>query len=157
IVSAGGADSVTEAYNKFFNRQSPCETTIRIERNCVSSAEAVRGIIDAGGVASLAHPAYSPIPDSELHSILSELSNEGLAAMEVFHPAHSREEIVRLEKFSRHYGLLPTGGSDCHGPFEEHLSLIGTIEIPGNTVLELKEIHAGRRREKNFGTNHFSP
>lgn len=78
--------------------------------------EAVRAIVAAGGVASLAHPGSDCISNSRP---LQLLIDAGLKGLEVYHPRHSKGEITRLEHFRIAKGLIATGGSDFHGEGRE--------------------------------------
>ncbi len=140
IVTAGGAESVTEAYNKFFIRHEESNRTFPfLERKSMSPADAVRIIKLVGGIASFAHPAYSPIRQDDMLEMLDQLKAEGLDGLEVFHPSHSAEAVLHLTELARTHDLLATGGSDCHGPFGEHESMMGTVRLPEGTLERLKQ------------------
>ena len=131
IVSAGGATSVTEAYNRFFSKNSPERLPLR---KCSTPADAVRAIVSAGGVASLAHPGAKP----HVGELVRELKGSGLGGIEVWHRMHSDSDRSTLLVLAERDDLVATGGSDCHGPFEEHESLIGTVVVPPDSVDKLK-------------------
>ena len=95
----------------------------KIVRKKISSAEAIRLLKEAGGMAVLAHPMKirglgdrgSDLFWEHLDLMLRELKKLGLAGMECFHPSHSEEESLRLVDFAGKYHLHITEGSDFHG------------------------------------------
>ncbi len=92
-------------------------------------------IIEAGGVAVLAHPGRM-IGDWDLR----ELVKYGLGGIEVWYPAHSAAEVSRYFELGRKYGLIPTGGTDYHGRGAQVLGMEG---IPEQTILSLREACKG--------------
>lgn len=80
-----------------------------------SPVEGVRMILDAGGVAVLAHPAthgrYRPMDDQ----VIRRLAAEGLFGLEVGHRDNTEEGKKRLRALARRLGLEVTGSSDYHG------------------------------------------
>ncbi|MBX9670223.1 MAG: PHP domain-containing protein [Candidatus Obscuribacterales bacterium] len=133
IVSAGGAIDVSEAYEKFFRPGA----AIRAPRPSVSPQEAIDAIHNAGGLASIAHPSYS----DDLTEIIVQLADCGLDAIEAYHRSHQPKHVAQHLQLATTLGLGVTGGSDCHGPFEDHESLMGTIEMPLHIVPDLKLRH----------------
>jgi len=67
-----------------------------------------------------------------------ELIADGLRGIEVFHTNHPTKETSHYEKMAKHYGLLMTGGSDCHGLGKGRV-LIGTIRVPYALVDKLRK------------------
>src|SRR5262249_10534803 len=77
-------------------------------------------IRSAGGVAALAHPA--DIAGLEQH--LSDLVAVGLGGLEVYYGPYNPATVERLRAIAERFGLIPTGGSDYHGP-GIHPTLLG--------------------------------
>lgn len=136
IVSAGGAPDVSTAYSKFYDRKSK----YFVQRESVSPVDAIDAIKAAGGIISIAHPGMSSSKDySDLIGVLSRC---GLDAIEAFHSAHTAESVSKQLALAEKFDLLVTGGSDCHGPFEEYESLMGTVPVPPDVVAALKAARA---------------
>lgn len=80
-----------------------------------SPLEGVRMIVEAGGVAVLAHPAthgrYRVIDDRAV----AELVDAGLFGLEVHHRDNTEDGKVRLFELAEKFGLEVTGSSDYHG------------------------------------------
>ena len=60
---------------------------------------------------SLAHPGKQ-----RLEATVRALADDGLAAVEVFHPDHDEQDVARYRQIAKECDLLVTGGSDYHGP-----------------------------------------
>jgi predicted metal-dependent phosphoesterase TrpH len=130
IVAAGGASDIMEAYEKFMSKKS----AFYVPRNSVTPAEAIHAIRAAGGIASWAHPG-----DGEhVKDMVKELISYGLGAIEAYHQMHSVETTQSIVALASDFGLLVTGGSDCHGPYEECPPSIGTVTVPEEVVAKLK-------------------
>lgn len=113
MVKAGVVGSTKEAFRFWLTPGMP-----GYERrpDLPDAKEAVRAIVAAGGVASLAHPGTGCISEPRP---FQELVDAGMRGLEVYHPSHSRSEVGQLERFAKERGLVPTGGSDFHGEGRE--------------------------------------
>ena len=98
-------------------------------------AEAIRRIREAAGVASLAHPVRV---NGDLPSLLPELCEAGLNAIEAYHSDHGPEETQFFLDLARKHGLLVTGGSDFHGALKPSVRLgtgcHGNLHVPPEVV-----------------------
>jgi predicted metal-dependent phosphoesterase TrpH len=126
LVRGGHAASPDEAFEHFLKREHPWY----VPSEKWPAAEVVASIRAAGGVSSLAHAVW--YKDSE--TLIRRLAQEGLDAVEVFHPDHGPEEEARLGDVVRDLGLLITAGSDFHGVVEGRKhpgGVVGTAEMLG--------------------------
>ena len=89
----------------------------------------------AGGVTSVVCP-----PDTE-----PVLDEAGLDGMECIHTKHSTSMSEHYLEVADRFGLLVTGGSDCHGRTKNG-PLLGTIHLPYQHVEKLKQAVTDRRR-----------
>jgi predicted metal-dependent phosphoesterase TrpH len=122
LVEAGYVDKVADAFDRWIGRNGPAY----VERDKMTPVECVRCIVERGGLACIAHPA-----DLEgLDSILAELKDAGMAAMEVFYKSYPPETVERLQRAAQRYDLIPLGGSDYHGIFGNDEPLPGDIPLP---------------------------
>lgn len=128
MVNKGYVASVDEAFALYIGRNGPAY----VERYKLSPTEAVSLIKEAGGLPVLAHPR-------EVTHFLPSLVEQGLVGLEVYYNSYSAEDIRQLACLARKYGLIPTGGSDYHGP-----GVLDTVEIGGIWVPEgsLKRLQA---------------
>lgn len=135
LVEAGYVPTVKEAFDRWISRNGPAY----VEREKMTPEEAVRFIVERGGLACLAHPAE--LPDFEKH--LASLKGAGMAAMEVYYKDYPPETVERLRVTAEEFGLLPLGGSDYHGIFGPEEPLPGNIPLPDSSIERLLE--AARR------------
>ena len=104
-----------------------------------SSTEAVARIREAGGIASLAHPVRV---NGDVPTLLPELCEAGLNAIEAYHSDHSAEDVELYLELAARYGLLVTGGSDFHGAVKPGVRLgtgcDGNLHVPREVFERLK-------------------
>ena len=112
MVKYGYAETKEQAIKQFIDQ-------IRFRREYVRPEEAIAGILAAGGVPVLAHPAYGSgdqlILGDDMDSRVRRLMGFGLKGLEAFYsgfPGKIRGEILAL---AARYGLYVTAGSDYHG------------------------------------------
>ncbi len=112
MVKYGYADSKEQAIRAYINK-------LRLDAAFIAPDEAIRGILDAGGIPVLAHPCFGDgdqlIVGQEMEERLQHLMDYGLQGVEAFYSGFSpklREEMLAL---AERYGLYVTAGSDYHG------------------------------------------
>ena len=102
-------------------------------------------VLDEGGVPVLAHPGRD-LEKTDADELVDELVDYGLEGIEVMYSwDHKRENGYDIhfgqeysQELAERYGLIPTGGSDCHGS-ETDKYLIGSVKLPVSNVEELAE------------------
>lgn len=98
-----------DAFNKYLGDDRPGYSPHRTR----PAEDAIRLIHEAGGVASLAHPAADGIDRNEIEA----LAAMGLDALEVFRPDQAAPAHHKWLQLAEELALVPTGGSDYHdGP-----------------------------------------
>lgn len=134
LVEQGAAATLDEAFRRFIGIGRPAF----VPKPTVGAEEVIRVVHRAGGVAILAHPASSRVRQEEIHA-LAEL---GLDGFEVTHPKHTSSVRKKLGRLIDEMGLLPSGGSDFHGPgagttkLGEHAVPIEWLEALRNAAME---------------------
>jgi 3',5'-nucleoside bisphosphate phosphatase len=87
-----------------------------VEREDPLPEEGIQRILDAGGVASLAHARRLNQSDPLTEEILiRNFVEAGLGAIEVWHSDHDEAARARYTHLARKYDLAVSGGSDYHG------------------------------------------
>ncbi|MFA6349547.1 MAG: PHP domain-containing protein, partial [Candidatus Omnitrophota bacterium] len=94
--------------------------------------QAIDLIKSVKGIPVLAHPFT--LYDDQL---IPELIGYGIMGLEVYYTEHSQSMINAYLRMAKEYGLLVTGGSDCHGDAKPKIK-IGSIKIPYALVEALK-------------------
>lgn len=125
--------SVNEAFHKYLGYAKPAYE----EKYVVSPSEAIRVIHVAGGLACLAHPVLYARDD-----LIEGLVADGLDGIEVVHVKQGPGEIRRYTEMADRYGLLKSGGSDCHGD-GRGAPVMGCVAVPQAYLDELREAHRG--------------
>jgi predicted metal-dependent phosphoesterase TrpH len=106
----------------------------------IDTAEAIRLVRAAGGVAVLAHPAaerqHAPLPVGDLRA----LAAAGLWGVELDHPENRADWLPPLRAAAARLGLRATGASDYHGAGKPNL--LGERSTPGDTWAEIRSLVA---------------
>jgi len=126
LVEVGAVSNVDAAFRRYIGNAGPAF----VPKPTLSANEVIEVIHGAGGAAILAHPASSRVAD---RTIL-DLADIGLDGFEVVHPKHKKAQQARLRRLIDSSGLLPSAGSDFHGPGGGRTSM-GSCAAP----LEWKE------------------
>lgn len=128
LVMEGHCSSVDDAFRRYLKTNRPAWAP----KPKVSAADAIQIIHRAGGVAVMAHPGLNRIDQC-----IPGLVKAGIDGLECFHSRHSTRMSERYLQIADQYGLLVTGGSDCHG-MNKGEPLIGTVRLPYLHVEQLK-------------------
>lgn len=152
LVRAGYVSSVQDAFDKWLATGRPAFTP----RTGPSPAAVVDTIHEAGGVASMAHPAVT-----RRDELIAPLVEHGMDAIEVYHSDHSPEDQQLYKAMAKRLGALVSGGSDFHGddptfakatvgrparnPSRTRRSTLGVVLLPANAFAELEDKAASIR------------
>ena len=101
-----------------------------VDHRWATLAEALDWIHDAGGIATVAHPARYRVGISALMRFLGEFRDCGGRAIEVASGSHTTEQIQQFARIARDYGFLASRGSDFHGPQESYCDLGRLADLP---------------------------
>ena len=152
MVKHGYAETKEQAMQKYIN-------LLRFRREFVSPKEAIAGILGAGGIPVLAHPAYGSgeqhITGEEMEQRLRRLTGFGLQGLEAFYSGFSAELSGEMLRFAERFGLYVTAGSDYHGA-NKAISLGDTgldenADWPAGLRRFLEDVKAGPSREQTDG------
>ncbi|MGD2121489.1 MAG: PHP domain-containing protein [Gemmatimonadota bacterium] len=128
LVDAGHVGNISEAFDRYIGDGHPAF----LPTSLLSPDEAIRLILEAGGIPVWAHP-----PEDRVESLLPRLVQAGLRGLEVYRPRHPARYTLRLEGLCRAWKLLMTGGSDWHGP--DRGSELGDFFVTAEEVAALLE------------------
>ncbi len=116
------------------------------EPRAYTAAEAIALIHEAGGIASLAHPAKIRRDKPLLEAAdLAPLVAAGLNGLEVWQIVHREPQRHHYAMVAGELGLLETGGSDCHGPRTGRGPRIGSQQVPYGVYERLSGVLLARR------------
>ncbi len=121
LLERGYVATVEEAFARYLDRGRPGY----VPRPRLHPREAVGLVRRAGGTPVLAHPGLSR--RELVLALLPELVEEGLQGIEVYYPEHRPEDTAAYLELCRRWDLIPTGGSDFHGP--GHRGELGQVAV----------------------------
>ncbi|CAI8770557.1 PHP domain-containing protein [Methylococcus capsulatus] len=119
LVQLGQAATVRDVFDKFLTQGKPGHVpTVWAEMTA-----AVGWIIEAGGVAVLAHPQRYKMTGSWIGRLAGDFKAAGGEAIEVVSGNATSSDIQANAAIARRHGLLASVGSDYHGPEQSWLKL----------------------------------
>ncbi len=139
LIEKSYARTINDAFQRYLGIGKPAY----VPKLRLTPDEAIKLILRSGGVPVLAHPYYGHYSNKNL---LNGLLHSGLKGIEVWHSKHSPSTTDMFLKLTAELGLLPTGGSDCHGPYSDDPPLMGNVKVDYSVLERLKECKAGLDR-----------
>jgi predicted metal-dependent phosphoesterase TrpH len=135
LMREGYVESLNEAFQRFLGHHAPAY----VPKMKVSMEEASAIVREAGGVMVLAHPGTL-----NRDHLIPGWTTRGLDGIEVWHTKHDAASVRRYSAMAAQYGLLMTGGSDCHGERTPGVK-IGSVPVPDSVLGPLEEAIRSRR------------
>jgi 3',5'-nucleoside bisphosphate phosphatase len=139
LMEAGYVQTFGEAFDKYIG--TGCYAYV--PRYKLTPEDAVHLIASANGLPVIAHPIELPGLD-ELHGWLPGLCEAGMVGLETYYGPYTPENERELLALAHEYNLVPTGGTDFHGP-GMHPTPLGGRHVPFEAVERLKAEAAKRR------------
>lgn len=135
LVKAGHVRNSREAFDLYLAEGR----SAFVPRRAPTPEQVVAILHDAGGVASLAHPAILGHDDW-----IPGLASAGLDAIEAFYSDHSSEMTLHYRRMALDLGLAVSGGSDYHGHPGHGPQHPGDAVLPEDEFERLKARAPGR-------------
>ena len=132
LVEAGYAQSIPEAFEKYIGKGRPAY----VPRYKLTPIDAIGLIRSVNGLPVMAHPIELP-GLVELRKWLPDLVAAGLVGLETYYGPYTKEDEQQLLTLADQYRLIPTGGTDFHGP-GIHPTPLGGRFVPMIAVERLK-------------------
>lgn len=139
LVETGVCKDTNEVFRKYLTEGKPGYVAHR----WAALADAVRWIVDAGGLAVVAHPARYKFTPNEEFALFTEFKGHGGRGVEVVTGSHSVAEYAIYAQTAKEFGLAASRGSDFHSPAESHTEL-GTLPLLNSTLTPVWELLASR-------------
>ncbi|GIU98572.1 MAG: hypothetical protein KatS3mg014_0188 [Actinomycetota bacterium] len=111
MVEAGIVETEREAFDRYLADGKPAH----VPKHALDPVDAVGLILRAGGVCVLAHPGMWGDQSSVPEDLIERMAAAGMQGLEVDHTDHTPEQREHYRRLADRLGLIPTGGSDCHG------------------------------------------
>lgn len=112
LVDKGYANSLQDAFKQYLGEEAPSY----VHRESLTSPETIALVRKGGGIPVIAHPIRLGLDKPAERAFLEDARAAGLLGLEVFHSEHSPELQRYYRQLAADLDLLPTGGSDFHGP-----------------------------------------
>lgn len=115
-----------------------------IPREKVTPVQAVKLILEAGGIPILAHPILYHFSEEKLEALTLELKEAGLVGIEAIYSTYNSREERQIRELAKKLDLCISGGSDFHGACKPGLDLAtgyGKLYIPEEILTNLKKHH----------------
>ncbi|HLJ35542.1 MAG TPA: PHP domain-containing protein [Ktedonobacteraceae bacterium] len=139
LLEAGYVQTIGEAFDKYIG--TGCYAYV--PRYRLTPEDAVHLIASANGLPVMAHPVDLPGLD-ELRNWLPGLKEAGMVGLETYYGPYTPGDEQALRALADEYDLIPTGGTDFHGP-GIHPTPLGGRYVPYEAVERLKAAAAQRR------------
>ena len=136
LLKAGLVKHLDDAFDRYLKKGR----VAWVPKARMSALESIALIHQAGGLAVMAHPGLNRTDE-----IIPGLVAAGLDGIECFHTKHSTAMSEHYLEIADKYGLLVTGGSDCHG-YSKAKPLIGSDKLPYEQVEKMAARVAARRQ-----------
>lgn len=137
MLARGYVSDKAEVFDKYLGKGKAAY----VERFRLSPADAISLILDAGGIAVLAHPFSLNMSKTALKDFVGTMVDKGLGGIEIYYSEHSPEQINMYLEIAEEYGLLVTGGSDFHGDANPKVKLgrgFGNLYVADELLEKLK-------------------
>ncbi len=127
LVEAGVCKDTSEVFRKYLTEGKPGF----VPHRWASLANAVRWIVEAGGMAIIAHPARYGFTANEEYALFTEFKAHGGQGVEVVTGSRSVADYDTYAGMAREFNLAASRGSDFHSPTESHTDLGQLPWLPG--------------------------
>jgi 3',5'-nucleoside bisphosphate phosphatase len=132
LMKEGFVRNIVDAFQKYLGYGKPAF----VPKFRLKPEAAIKMIRRIGGIPVMAHPFYGHYTNKAL---IKGLIKNGLCGIEVWHSKHSPSTSKMFGELAKELGLLSTGGSDCHGTFENEDAHMGSVKVPYSVLENLRE------------------
>jgi predicted metal-dependent phosphoesterase TrpH len=126
MVEAGIVETEKDAFDRYIADGGPAS----VPKHALDPVDAVALIRSVGGACVLAHPGMWGDQTSVPDELIERMAAAGMAGLEVDHCDHTPEQREYYGAIADRLGLIPTGGSDCHGARYDPVRLGSALTLP---------------------------
>lgn len=137
MLEHGYIKSLKEAFERYIGDYCP----YYVPREKVTPEDAIRLILEVGGIPVLAHPLLYGMGHDRLNQLVAELKEAGLLALEAIYSTYTPADEREMRALAAKHELAISGGSDFHGGNKPGLDLgtgYGKLYIPYEVLTNLK-------------------
>lgn len=110
FLTAKGYAKPGKAFDKFLAPGKPGY----VAQKWASLEDAVKWIVNSGGIAAIAHPCRYRFTRTKLLRLIEEFKHFGGRGIEVISSSHSNDDVITTANIAHSTGLLSSIGSDFH-------------------------------------------
>jgi 3',5'-nucleoside bisphosphate phosphatase len=130
MIEAGYGETMNEIFNGYLAPGRPAF----VPSKPLAPEDAVRLLRESGAAPVLAHPHST----GDIPAMLTRLKPMGLAGLECFYGEYDQTTRTALARLADEWNLIPTGGSDYHGPNFKPGRDLGGPDVPRSSVEKLR-------------------
>jgi predicted metal-dependent phosphoesterase TrpH len=130
LVESGISKDNKSVFKKYLVKGKPGY----FEHQWANLEEAIRWIVDSGGVAVLAHPGRYDLGRTNMLLLLEEFRALGGMAIEVVTGSHTGTHYVEFAKYAQMFSLKSSVGTDYHGKGLSFMEMGRLPALPNNCV-----------------------
>ncbi len=148
MLDHGYVKSLPEAFERYIGDH--CKYFVPREK--ITPEDAVKLILESGGVPVLAHPVLYKMGKEQLDILVARLKEAGLQAIEAIYSTYAPSDERDIKALAKKYNLAISGGSDYHGDAKPGLELgtgYGKLFVYEELLDKIKAI----RKRKIFFTD----
>jgi len=112
LIEMGKVNNMAQAFKKYLGAGKPGD----VKALWPDLSDVVKWIVEAGGVAVLAHPDSYKLTRTKMKLLLAAFSQAGGGAVEVVTSTMESSFTQRMSEMCEEFNLLASQGSDFHGP-----------------------------------------
>jgi len=136
LVARGYVNTNQEAFDRYLAKGKSGYA----ERQRLTPRGGVEMIVNAGGLAALAHPFTLELQPDALAKLVGELADAGLQGIEIYYPQHNPNLVKKYLALAQRFNLAATGGTDFHGKAMPDIKIgrgFGSLNVPDSVLTEL--------------------
>lgn len=137
LMDIGVVSSITEAFDRFLSSGKPAYRG-RLRLTVEDAVELVRR---SGGVTAVAHPHTVADQADGFADAFRRFAKLGIDGVECWYPEYPPAQRADMAAMASRLGLVPTGGSDCHGANKPGIEVgvgRGDLMVPDGVVEALE-------------------
>jgi predicted metal-dependent phosphoesterase TrpH len=119
LVETGQCSDVPEVFRRFLTEGKPGY----VPHRWAALRDAVGWIVDAGGLAVIAHPGRYGFTPTEEYALITEFIAHGGRGIEVVTGSHTAADMIQYTDTALEFDLLASRGSDFHSPEESRVDV----------------------------------
>ena len=120
LVKKGVVKGMDEAFERFLGADGPAY----VDKYRIECHQAIKLILDAGGIPVLAHPGLLNCKNGDqFDELIAGLKVMGIQGVEVYYSEHTPEQTHLFAELAQRHELLLTGGTDFHGAIQPEIKM----------------------------------